>query len=303
MEAPCPQFDLRPWHCPTCGPGEEREIGLRGGKHHRLGLGVETRIVRCGGCGLLYPNPFPVPRNPEGLYGDPEAYFSGHDVSEKWAAIRAWMEDLQRDAGRNLRILDVGSGRGEMVAGAREAGFSAEGLEFSVAMRRAAEEKYGVTLHPHSIEEAADLWPAGFDVVTLCAVLEHVRDPDSMIRAAARLLKPGGRIFLDVPNEPSLLTRVGNLLHRMRGNRAVINLSPTWAPFHVYGFNPRALRAILGKHGFRVDRVRVWAHPFVPPAPGWRGRIAALAATGINHAANWVGLAGNLQLWATKRGK
>ncbi len=295
------QFDFRPWHCPVCGPGEEAELGMRGGAFHRFGLGVACRIVRCRTCGLLYANPFPIPRNPQELYGDPEAYFSGHNLEGKWAAIRTWVKKLKEEHGTELRILDVGSGQGELVAGAREAGFHAEGLEFSEAMIQSAKSKYGIELHRISIEEAAERWPGSYDVVSLCAVLEHVQNPDSMIAAAARLLRPNGMLFLDIPNEPNLLTILGNFANHLRGSRAVLNLSPTWTPFHIYGFNRGALERVLGKHGFEVRSVWNWANPVIKPGPGWKSRLIAWAATFINQVANWIGMASNLHVWARKR--
>src|SRR3989338_6327808 len=73
-------FELREVSCPTCGPSVQRLVGYRGGKWHRYGLGVATRIVRCHRCRLLFPNPFPYPRAPQQLYGDPSKYFESHDA-------------------------------------------------------------------------------------------------------------------------------------------------------------------------------------------------------------------------------
>src|SRR5437879_5215713 len=72
-------FRLEPWDCPTCGPGEKRLIGYRGGPHHRYGLGIVSRIVLCQSCSLMFPDPFPVPEQVLALYGDPANYFATHD--------------------------------------------------------------------------------------------------------------------------------------------------------------------------------------------------------------------------------
>ena len=54
---------------------------MRGGKFQRESLGIESKIVQCLSCSLLYPNPFPIPESLESIYGDPDEYFSG---KEEW---------------------------------------------------------------------------------------------------------------------------------------------------------------------------------------------------------------------------
>ena len=55
------QFELHQWHCPICESSKEKFIGMRGGDSHRFKLGVETRIVQCRECSLMFSNPFPIP--------------------------------------------------------------------------------------------------------------------------------------------------------------------------------------------------------------------------------------------------
>jgi 2-polyprenyl-6-hydroxyphenyl methylase/3-demethylubiquinone-9 3-methyltransferase len=42
--------------------------------------------------------------------------------------------------------------------------------------------------------------PASFDVVTCLEMLEHVPDPASIVRACAKLVKPGGHVFFSTLN-------------------------------------------------------------------------------------------------------
>ena len=57
-------FELRARPCPTCGTPARRVLGQRGGKHHRYGLGLETTIVQCQQCSLVFPSPFPYATRP-----------------------------------------------------------------------------------------------------------------------------------------------------------------------------------------------------------------------------------------------
>lgn len=296
------RFELRPWRCPICGQSEERLIGLRGGKHQRYGQGVVNQIVQCKSCSLLYPNPFPIPLDPQLMYGDPEKYFTGHDETGKVSRSRDLIRQYAEKLGRtNFRLLDIGSGRGELPEAARLEGVEAVGLEFSQAMIDYTRTKYGITLLAKSVEELANESSQRFDAFSLNAVLEHVYDPDAMIAAVSRLAAPGAVIYIDVPNEPNAMTRVGNLVHRLMRNPAVYNLSPSWPPYHVYGFNPKAMRTLLKKHGFELTGLKIFSSPRIPSRPEIKDRVKALAAAQVMRIGNLTGTATNMFVWARKR--
>ncbi|MBI3021740.1 MAG: class I SAM-dependent methyltransferase [Candidatus Omnitrophica bacterium] len=302
------EFELRERSCPTCGSSAQRVLGYRGGKWHRYGLGVATRIVQCQACGLLFPNPFPYPRAPQQLYGDPSTYFQGHDEvgghdeRGRIAGFCRLIQDIRRATGQAVpSILDVGSGRGELLEAARREGLDdVVGLEFAHAMIEHVRGRYGISLVPQTIEHYAATNSRIFDAIVLNAVLEHVHDPDAMMAACAALTRPGGLVYINTPNEPNLLTILGNVFNRLRGNLAVLNLSPTWIPYHVYGFNPRALRVLLHKHGFEMTSLRIYAIPTIPSTSAFADRLQAFVATQICRVANLTGTAGNLYVWARR---
>ena len=287
-------FELVPWDCPTCGAAPQRVLGLRGGRSHRAGAGTEVRIVRCRRCGLIFPNPFPVPREVDDLYGDPTAYFAGHDSTVKVRNGRRMIRDLVAltDAAEP-RVLDVGSGMGELLEAARLEGIAAAGIELSPAMANAARERFDADVRVVTIEDLAGTETESFDVIVMSSVLEHVHRPDATVAAAKALLRPGGVLYLELPSEPNLLTIVGNAVLRLRRARppSVLNLSPTFPPYHVYGFNGRSLGRLLAAHGLRIERRRVWADPRL------QGGIAARAGTFVNRVANVIGLAANMEVW------
>lgn len=286
--SPLRMFQFSEIPCPVCRVDDARFLGVRGGATHRYGQGIECRIVRCRRCGLIYPNPFPYPTDPQALYGKPDAYFEHHSTERKVEGAR----ELIRGLGRTGRLLDIGSGRGEFLRAAQLEGLEAVGLDLSAAMAAEAKRLYGVEVRVGTVEELEDEL---FDVIVAAAIIEHVYDPDSFMAQVARLSHSGAALFLDTPNEPSLLTRIGNASERLKGTRVVYNLSPTWPPYHVFGFSPRTLRILLEKHAFVVDRIEIGARPEIPG-----GGLKAFLGTQLNRLANRTGTAMNMSIWAHK---
>jgi 2-polyprenyl-6-hydroxyphenyl methylase/3-demethylubiquinone-9 3-methyltransferase len=174
------------------------------------------------------------------------------------------------------------------------------GLELSEPMIEYAQVHLGVSVRPATVEEFAAEQPAdSFDAVVAAGILEHVYDPDSFMRAVARLLRPGGVVFLDSPREPSLMTWTATAAERIRGRRTVYYLAPTWEPFHLYGFNPSAIRALLAKHGFSIEQLHVRARPMIPVRPGNRwDAIRAFIGQQLIRIGNLTRSAPNMDLWA-----
>jgi hypothetical protein len=128
-------------------------------------------------------------------------------------------------------------------------------------------------------------------------VIEHVHDPDALMQAVAAMLAPGGVVYIECPNEPNLLTRVARVASRLRGSRAVLNLSPTFTPYHVYGFSPRSLGVLAGKHGLRVAEARVFASPHIPATAGLTDRVRSKIGSLVLRIANRTRSASNMEVW------
>jgi len=296
------RFVLRRRPCPVCGVDARTLLGMRGGAHHRYRQGIESRIVRCDCCGLLFPDPFPFPLDPQRLYGEPDEYFGTTDTARKIDAYRWLMREIAERLGRpRFSVLDVGCGRGELLAAARLSGVEAVGLEPSEAMAARARESFGVDVHCQTIEKLARSSDAAFDAVTLCGVLEHVHDPDSVVASVRKLTRPGAVVYIDVPREPNLLTIVGNAWNRVKGSPAVYNLQPTWPPYHVFGFNPRAIDVLLSKYDFRIESLHVQADIHVPYRDDWKDRVRALVASQIHRLGNRTNFGANMCVWARRQ--
>lgn len=298
------RFRLEPIACPICKERNFRSLGMRGGEFQRHRRGIALEIVQCRTCELLWPDPFPFPIDPSGLYGDPAKYFEHQDELGKIDLFREYIvRPAIRHAGKsNPSLLDVGSGRAELLRAAKLEGITdMVGLEFADGMIKDARERLGIELIAKTIERYAESAARTFDVVTFSAVLEHVYDPDAAIAAAKKLTRPGSIIYIDVPQEPNLMTALVNAANRARRNKGVINLAPTFEPFHVFGFNRASLTKLLNKHDFDVISTWVYSEMSLPFPNTIRGHAMKAAARTFAKIANWTGTAINMYVWARRR--
>ena len=103
------------------------------------------------------------------------------------------------------RVLDVGCGGGLLSEGMAARGARVTGIDLSekplgVAKLHLLESGRQVDYRKISVEQLADEMPGAFDAVTCLEMLEHVPDPSSVVTACARLVKPGGQVFLSTLN-------------------------------------------------------------------------------------------------------
>ncbi|MGP3593207.1 bifunctional 2-polyprenyl-6-hydroxyphenol methylase/3-demethylubiquinol 3-O-methyltransferase UbiG [Vagococcus sp. WN89Y] len=103
------------------------------------------------------------------------------------------------------KVLDVGCGGGILAESMAREGASVTGLDMGfeplqVARLHALESGVAVEYVQQTVEEHAQAHPQQYDVVTCMEMLEHVPDPQSVVRACAQLVKPGGHVFFSTIN-------------------------------------------------------------------------------------------------------
>ena len=106
---------------------------------------------------------------------------------------------------RDAAVLDVGCGGGLLSEALAQAGARVTGLDLApnllkVARLHGLESGIKVDYREMAVERLAEESPGTFDAITCMEMLEHVPQPTLIIDACARLLKPGGRLFLSTLN-------------------------------------------------------------------------------------------------------
>ena len=244
--------------------------------------------------------PFPL-GGLEQHYGvEADEYFEHHQLNDKNVSAIRLLRQAEELAGGKGNLLDIGAGRGELLRAARNAGWEVEGIEPSSRFTKVAASYSGAMIRSEPVERCG--FPSGsFDCVVLGAVLEHLYNPDETIGEISRILRKGGVLFLDVPNENGLYFKIGNLYQKLRGRDWVVNTAPTFSPFHIFGFSPRSLRALLTKHGLEPLRWRVYpGRAMVPSRSGIAGRLESAAAHAVTALSRLGSLGTYIETWAIK---
>lgn len=245
-----------PWEepaCLLCGQYHSSLL-IEGPDSRPDGSGLWFAIVQCQGCGLCFTSPRPTPDAIAQFY--PESYEPHRAPARANAAPRnavrrpRWSGDLRKSLpwhGQG-RLLDFGCGGGSFLARMASQGWTVTGLDASTRAVRRVEERLGLRVLRGTLPHP-ELRPHSFDVITMWQSLEHVHQPLETLRAAHRLLAPGGKLIVAVPNIDSLPF--------CWFRRGWIGLD---LPRHLTHFSPWTLRAMLQRAGFEVGAVRMLRH-------------------------------------------
>jgi SAM-dependent methyltransferase len=168
------------------------------------------RILRCAACGFGFRETRSTPDELADFYRRMDIDVYESEIENRGVTARRHVAILQRFTGTNTgRLLDAGCASGLFLREARRAGWSVEGVEPSETLHAMAVQTLGETTPLHrAILEHADLTPASFDAVTLWDVLEHVPEPVAFLNLCAKLLRPGGKLFVNVPDLDSPEARI-----------------------------------------------------------------------------------------------
>ena len=132
---------------------------------------------------------------------DPEGDFKPlHDINP------ARLDYIDRRAGlAEKRVLDVGCGGGILAESMAQKGADVRGIDMaqaplSVAQIHSKRSGTAVDYRRATAEDMANDEAGTYDIVTCLEMLEHVPDPASVVDACARLVRPGGHVFLSTIN-------------------------------------------------------------------------------------------------------
>lgn len=229
--------------CPICShPGEfvlqepDRLFGIHPEKKHPLFL--------CASCGLYFGSPISAE-----MLGDfyPPVYYTAKKGNRFRSALsRLRVQNRARAVqwrARRGRVLDVGCGRGSLLEELARRGWEVAGTDWNPDNARAVSTRLNATVEggASAMQAFAD---SSFDVVSMFHVLEHDDKPLELLSEVHRVLKPGGRLLIAVPNARSAAR---GLFRRY------------WCgydlPRHRCAFTPHSLKLALQRTGYSLERL------------------------------------------------
>lgn len=220
----------------------------------------ERALWRCSSCGLLQTVPMPTDAELDVYYqkydvlGEREPYYQklwdtdalntpeGKDINGRFI----WAKKF---CGKFGKTLDVGSGPGLFLRLIKESGGEAIGTELNARAAAKSAQDIGVRVIAGTINDVAE---RDFDAITLWDLLEHTSDPQRLIARCHSSLRDGGWLFVETPDEASLLDLVVRVLAKV-GIKGPA--STFYGLHHLVLFRRATALRLLETEGFKVVKM------------------------------------------------
>lgn len=204
--------------------------------------GIDLEVCQCSGCGLIQLNSEPVPYYQEVI--------RAADVSGEMKEFRRkqFIAFVQKYSLRDKKVIEIGCGQGEYLTIMQAAGAKAYGLEQSAESVAQCQKKGLNVIRGFMQAGGAPLTDAPFAAFYCLNYLEHLPDPNSMLRGISMNLPDGGIGLVEVPNIDMILRK---------------NLFAEFIADHLLYFTRETLTTTLKINGFDVIEANEEWHEYI----------------------------------------
>jgi 2-polyprenyl-3-methyl-5-hydroxy-6-metoxy-1,4-benzoquinol methylase len=222
--------------CQLCGGTELQVISeqLRGG---RSGI-----IQQCAQCGLVFKKQDTSSREVYDFYV--QNYPGNYQYRTELNKHR--MELLGASLASHMDVLEIGCSSGEFLDLVRPRVRSVAGVELVPHDVEKARTHYGLTVYDRPVEQLS--LDGQFDLIMTFQTFEHIPAPNEFLGCLRRMLKPKGRMIVEVPNVNEPLYA----LYRLEVFRGFY-----FVPQHLFYYSQETLPRMLAKNGFAPGMPRL----------------------------------------------
>ncbi len=172
----------------------------------------------------------------KGLFNNVYQLVRGFALGSKRRLVEEFTKTQQK------KMLDYGCGTGAFLHEMKLNGWDVSGIEPDPGAAKKAMELTASDVKAPSALDSFE--PASFDAITLWHVLEHVHTLNETLEKLKLALKPGGFLFIAVPNYTS---------------HDASYYQQYWAaydvPRHLYHFSPAAMKTLVSSHGLTMTTI------------------------------------------------
>ena len=197
--------------------------------------GKTLSLFKCNNCGFIFS---PDASDVENYYEEMED--SDYELtleSRKIQSEKILSQLKVKNIFKNKTLLDVGSGSGVLLEVSQKFGLISKGVEPSKSLQKLAVEKnLDVILGTLPSKQLSEK----FDYVSLVDVIEHVNEPESLLKEINKVLKLNGKLFLVTPDVNSFFSKL---------------LKFKWWHFrvaHIGYFNQKTLSILIKRCGYEI---------------------------------------------------
>lgn len=217
-----------------------------------VGAGDDVCVQRCPACAYWRSSYCDAPDRRDLQQEHPSAFQGqgreGRRFGSLISAVRAWcaryrVRHALLSADGPTQVIDFGCGQGYFLDALRASGHHCLGIEISETTGRQAMAK------GHAVLRSLDALPDhSYAAAVSVHVIEHLPEPDEILAALRRVLRPHACFYFEVPNAHSWQARLfGRLwLHCEAG-------------LHVHHFTRPALAGLLAAHGYKAERIGTYS--------------------------------------------
>ena len=163
--------------------------------------------------------------------------------------------------GERLRILDVGCGAGGTGTELVKRGHSVYGIDAcEQAINEARSRLTGAEVADLDRLQALPFPEMQFDCIIFADIMEHLYQPQHILRLARECLKDEGYIIISIPNVANYIVRFNLLFGRFSSGESPI----VGDPGHIRFFTLKTITELLTLTGYRIERLGCTAGVWLP---------------------------------------